>query len=302
MSTNEDAPAQPRPAWWGLGVGLASGILGLLPWLATGERLPLQNLWRTQTLPGDMPWALLPLSQYYLGWIVGLLVVPSLVAGVTVSALRRPDLRLWAGPGALVVQVVAVVQSLAVLVTGLRPTSLMVVYIGALAVTCALAVGVGHLVFWQVTSGERPRVAMGLVLAAVPLGYWLRGLWALLFGQFRVPVWLSLATDWVPAVLVGVVLAWCAWYGESRVGVWIGGVLVVWLVPSAIDATGTAVARNTASQGLGAALEAWAQTFGMLAGIQGPGPLAAGLAILLGLVGVIAARLRPRAATTRPQV
>lgn len=48
-----------------LALGAAAAIVGLIPWIITGMRLPLQNLWATDTRPADMPLALLPFSQYY---------------------------------------------------------------------------------------------------------------------------------------------------------------------------------------------------------------------------------------------
>lgn len=57
-------------AW--LLVGALVAVVGLLPWIVTGMRLPLQNRWAAETLPGDMPVALLPfnvgLALAWCGW------------------------------------------------------------------------------------------------------------------------------------------------------------------------------------------------------------------------------------------
>src|SRR6185312_2805072 len=47
-----------------LALGVAAGALGILPWLVGGGTLPLQNLWANNDMPNDMPFALLPVSQY----------------------------------------------------------------------------------------------------------------------------------------------------------------------------------------------------------------------------------------------
>jgi hypothetical protein len=70
------APAsRPINTWKWLGIGAASAVVGLLPWIITGMRLPLQNLWGTNTLPEAMPIGLLPFNQYAIPLIAGILVV-----------------------------------------------------------------------------------------------------------------------------------------------------------------------------------------------------------------------------------
>ncbi|TPW93097.1 hypothetical protein FJ656_35030, partial [Schumannella luteola] len=76
----ETEPPVRRPARWGgalasLGIGVAAALLGLLPWILTGMRLPLQNLWAFDALPEQMPVAWLPLSQYSVTFVLGILVV-----------------------------------------------------------------------------------------------------------------------------------------------------------------------------------------------------------------------------------
>ena len=63
--TAVDSSAAPRPAWVSLIVGIAASVLMLFPSWVGGGRLPLQNLWHEQAMPEDMPFSLLPLSQYY---------------------------------------------------------------------------------------------------------------------------------------------------------------------------------------------------------------------------------------------
>src|SRR5690606_40914719 len=46
-------------------IGVAAAVVGLLPWLLTGMRLPLQNLWSHPTSPEDMQHAQLVFNQYF---------------------------------------------------------------------------------------------------------------------------------------------------------------------------------------------------------------------------------------------
>jgi hypothetical protein len=57
----------------------------LLPWLITGAALPAQNL---GVVP-DQPVVLLPISQYFLASIVGLLVIGAALAGPAARILRH---------------------------------------------------------------------------------------------------------------------------------------------------------------------------------------------------------------------
>ena len=71
-----------------LAIGVLSAVVGLLPWLLTGMRLPLQQLWAAPALPESMPIAFLPLSQYTVTLIPGLLVTGATVAGIAMRATR----------------------------------------------------------------------------------------------------------------------------------------------------------------------------------------------------------------------
>ena len=50
--TTTDASARSLPWWAALLIGVGAALVGLLPWIITGMRLPLQNLWASSTLPG----------------------------------------------------------------------------------------------------------------------------------------------------------------------------------------------------------------------------------------------------------
>src|SRR3982750_3856529 len=118
-----------------LAIGAGAAIIGLLPWLMTGARLPLQNLWAANTLPAQMPIGLLPFSQYAATELVAVLVVGAAIAGIAGRAVpaRHPG---WAWlallGGVLVVQLIALVQTAVTVSRGLRPGSQSTWYLAAM--------------------------------------------------------------------------------------------------------------------------------------------------------------------------
>ncbi len=130
--------------------GMASAIAGLVPWLITGIRLPVQNLWSTTVFPGQMPFALLPFSQYALFLIAALIVVGS---GVVV-ALSFAAIALQSWLDALVLPfgvastepnlgLLAAIRFVPALVVGL-----VVVWAGIRSIGRMIAVIIGLLVLW----------------------------------------------------------------------------------------------------------------------------------------------------------
>ncbi|MDJ0378729.1 hypothetical protein [Cryobacterium sp. PH31-L1] len=87
-------------------VGMLAAIVGLLPWLVTGMHLPIQNLWAADSVPEDMPIALLPFSQYTITLVVAVVVTGSalavawcgLASGGRVAGAIVSFLALWIGP------------------------------------------------------------------------------------------------------------------------------------------------------------------------------------------------------------
>ena len=128
--------------------------------------------------------------------------------------------------------------------------------------------------------------------AMVPLNqYYLPVILALLivpglaFGPVNVPPAAYAVVRWLPGLLVGLVLVWCTLRGANRLGIWVVGVLVVWLVPAAFDAVSSAVAPNTARGGLGAVVDRALETIRSFAGPESQSLFGGVLALGLGLVG-----------------
>lgn len=216
-------------------LGLSAGLLGLAPWLTTGAQLPLQNLWATEATPGQMPFSLLPLSQYKLTTLVGLLTVGGAVAGFAVrlwAPLRRRLTTWCAAGGVLAVQATAVVQSFSTVDSGLAGGTESRIYVVGLLAGVIASVAAGLVALLLFASKSPTRVALGVGLMAVPLAAWAADWLFNIAGAANVPPAVPLAIRWLPAVLVGVALAWCGFRPLGRLWVWAVNLLLLWLVPA----------------------------------------------------------------------
>ena len=217
----EAAPPRPLDAWAWLGIGVAAAAVGLLPWIITGMRLPLQNLWAAGTLPADMPFALLPFSQYYITLVAALLVVGAAIAGVVARSTRarlgrRGFVALTAG--VLGAQLVAIVQTTTEVAPGLRPGGASLIYLAAVLAAALASFVVAALVLVLIARMPRAGALIGLSLAAVAAGWWVSALiipspglvsdlQSTLVGLVR----------WLPAILCGIAIAWCGVTSIGRV-------------------------------------------------------------------------------------
>lgn len=160
-----------RRPWFSLLAAVAASALMLFPPWVGGARLPLQNLWHEQTMPDDMPFALLPLSQYYAISIFGMVVLGGVLAGLVVRMLRLTP-RAPAALGVLAVHVVVAVQSFAVLAAGRGMTDgsaggREVLYFGGMLGGIVVAVLFAQLGFALCAGRSVALAALGLALSAV---------------------------------------------------------------------------------------------------------------------------------------
>lgn len=217
-------------------IGVGGGILGLLPWILGGARLPLQNLWVLSTMPDDMPLVLLPVSQYYVVVILAILLLGGVFAGLAVRIVaRRRALAVWpAALGVLAVHVVAIVESFGMTASGLALGSdpQAVIYLAGLLGGTVVVAALAQLGFWMTSHRSVGIAAFGVALAAVPFGEWL-GRWFLAFtGEVFPPVFLPAVVQWIPAIVVGLALAWCGVRPLQRLLVWAASLLALWLLPA----------------------------------------------------------------------
>lgn len=265
-----EPPARPDPRWGGalasLGIGLGSGLLGLLPWILTGMRLPLQNLWAVDALPDQMPVAWLPLSQYAVSYVLGLLVVGSAVAGIAARALRERLPR--AAPfsiaaGLLFVQVVAAAQAVNVLAAGLRDGSEASFYLAACVGVVAFGIAGGLLVFGLVARAPRAGAVVALTLAAIATGWWISGTLAQ-FGVTSSLIYdLAPLVTWTPPVLVGAAIAWGGIRTPGRIVAAVASLVLLWLVPAITTAVTSAVGSRALLREPGELLDYAANVFRM---------------------------------------
>lgn len=221
-------------------LGAACAACGLLPWLRTGARLPLQNLWSVSVPPDQMPRVLLPFSQYELTTLVGLLVIGAAFGGVVARAGRSRRRRVSVAAlfaGLLVAQLLALVQTSWVVHAGLSGMRVARAYLGALVGGSAAAVAVGVVVYWLIARAPRGGVLLGVGIAVVPFASWA--------SQLLVPdpavagagvLALLEAVRWVPAILLGAAVAWAGLGTVGRVFASLIGLLLLWLGPAAVTA------------------------------------------------------------------
>ncbi|GAB3617858.1 hypothetical protein GCM10027416_24150 [Okibacterium endophyticum] len=228
--------------------GAAAALIGLVPWLITGIRLPLQNLWAAQTPAEQMPIALLPFSQYQITTIIGLIVTGYAAAGITVRLSRAYHPRrvvLATACGALAVDVLAAVQTTVVVLSGLQQRTASHLYVAALLAVVVLAIIVGLLVLRLIATAQAPGAIIGLSLAALAVGLWLTALVApLTVMPTTLPTdareWLLSSVRWVPAVLVGLAIAWGGVRSRGRIIATVGSILILWVGPAAFTGVSAA--------------------------------------------------------------
>ncbi|WP_022888634.1 hypothetical protein [Agromyces italicus] len=259
-------PSATLPRWPFILIGVAAAAIGLLPWLITGMRLPLQNLWASETMPDDMPLVLLPFSQYRLSMIASLLVVGAAAAGITARSLRdrspRGGFALLLS-GVLLVDVVAIVQTATVVAAGLRDDTWSQFYLAAVLAVAVLALGVAVLVLWLIARAPRAGAMMGLAVAAVLISGWLHPLLApdpVFTGE---PAWLWAAVRWVPSVLVGAAIAWGGVGTVGRVAAALASLVILWVGPALITAVSAAAGTRVLAREPAEMLDYARRVFGM---------------------------------------
>lgn len=250
----QSGPRRRVPLWACIPIGLGAAAAGLLPWLVTGLRLPLQNLWESATAPGDMPLVLLPFSQYTLTLLFGLIVVGSAVAGI---AARAVDERLPRGGfsliavGVLGAQLAAIVQTSIVVREGLQERSASTLYLGALIVVCTVSFLIGLVALLLIARAPRAGALIGLTVGAIAAGPWVAGLVRpfLLTGSTDVTA-LVTGLQWVTPVLVGVAIAWTGVDTVGRVVAALVSLALLWIAPAALTGISSAAGSRVLAHDL----------------------------------------------------
>ncbi|UKF80677.1 hypothetical protein [Clavibacter californiensis] len=237
-----------RGALLGLAVGVAAAVLGLLPWILSGLRLPLQNLWAEDvTSAADMPIALLPFNQYTAGLLAGVILVGGGIAGAAARALRSrlPRRGSWlVVAGLLLVQVVALVQTATVTADGLgmddvsgavdrtgASISEAQVYLVAFVAGTAAMVLLAGIVAALIAHAPAGLAVAASAVPIVLLGGWLGGLVARgATGMLSDTAYAILPViSWVPPVVLGVAIALTGLRSVGRIVGSIVAVLLLWV-------------------------------------------------------------------------
>jgi hypothetical protein len=290
----------------GTGAGVGSAVVGLLPWIVTGMRLPLQNTWATPTTdPSDMPIALLPFSQYAVTTIAAVLLVGGAVTGIVVRVLRGRGVlgrsgSLAALGGLVGLQVVAVVETAVVTGAGMRmdgtpgtggEISASQLYVVALTVGSLVCVAVAAVTAALVARAAPAGALVALALAAVALGVWADALVVPpveAVGEGAAPVLAVLR--WLPAVAVGAAIAWT---GLRTIGQGIGAVValgILWTGAALVTAVSYALGSRVLLPYPVEMVSAGATVFVMAMGPAGATLLPVVVAVVIGVVGAVAVR------------
>lgn len=239
-----------QATWLSFALGVVCVGVGLAPWLLSGARLPLQNLWATQTLPDDMPRAMLPISQYHVVATFALLVAGAAMAGVAARLLQRrfSKLSVWhVWTGVLLAEVIAIAQSFWTLGLGLglgdqqRHPGPAAAYFAGMLVVTLLAAGLGMVSFWALSRTAAASVAVGAGLAVAPFSS-LAGSWISLS-----PI--SYPVSWIAYLLLGIALGLTGWQTKDQRRAWIVTAAVVIIAPALVAALSMTLASARTSRG-----------------------------------------------------
>jgi len=289
--------------WMSALLGVSAAVVGLLPWLIQGMRLPLQNLWAVEAAPDEMPLVLLPFSQYALTTEIGLMVVGAAVAGLLARLLRswlprRGTLSMFLA--LIVVQLGAIVQTSVVVQGGLQDRRDATFYLAAVAGVAVLAMLVGIAVFWLIARTPRAGALIGFAMAAVALAPWLSELvHPLLNPQYGTVEdfrrWQASVLRWVPATLVGLAVGWCGIRSVGRVIAVLVSFGLLWIVPALATAISYAAGSRVYAHDLQAMASAGIGVFRQAVTMpEIVVPSLAVAAIVAVLVGVVLRLLRRR--------
>lgn len=235
-----------------IALGAAGALFGLLPWLVQGAQLPLQNLWGTSTMPADMPFALLPFSQYYVPTIAAMLVVGAAIAGLTARAAPKMRARgWWVVLGVVLIQVIALAQTSIAVLAGLDGGSSAELYFRVLFALFAsftvLAAGVVTLCAIAPPAG----MLIGIALAAVLLPSWL-----LSFPYVAVLDSSAAVLRWAAPIAVGVAICIVGVSTAGRILATAASLLLLWLTPAIVTGVSSALgSRAILSDGPSEALD-----------------------------------------------
>lgn len=259
------APAhRVRRRWLFAAVGAVAAVAALLPWLLTGGRMPLQNLW--SEIPADIPFVLLPFHPYTATLTAALLLVGAAAAGIAGRGLgarwTRGGTLLLIG-GVLLVQGAAVIQGALTTRATLPDRSDADLYMTALTVGTVLALLVGLGILALIAHAPRAGAIVGLAVGALAAGTWLAAV-IVPFGSVpqEVPALLPLV-QWVSPVLAGAAIAWAGIGSAGRLVAALSAVVIVWVGPAVLTGVGYALGSRVLWNDPAGMIDGAIQVFGL---------------------------------------
>ncbi|WP_394941649.1 hypothetical protein [Psychromicrobium sp. YIM B11713] len=282
-------------------LGVAAGLLGLLPWLLSGSRLPLQNLWQLDTPPDAMPVSWLPLSQYLVIDLLSIIVTPAAIAALVLRGWKpvRRRLAIWCvALGLVAVQSTATIQSFSVLSTGidlgLRADRISQLYFYGLLIAVLGFILAGFAVLWLMVARKVAVASLGFGLVAVPVSSWITSWFDDLLPVGILPSGVVELGRWAPAVLIGLTLAWCGFKPASRIVIWVLNLMLLWFLPGLVTALSAALGTRVLRGDVPQTLELFGQVLvAALTSAEVIAPLLLSVIIaLLGALGLVLWRRR----------
>jgi len=281
--TSPDALGAPRPATLrtvhpvaAVSFGLLCALLGMLPWMVTGMRLPLQNLWESETLPESMPRALIPLSNYSVVVTSAILVVGAALGGLAVVIARVRGRAMSAGyvlAGVLGVQIGALAHAAWALGRGLESSSRANLYVGALVGAAALTIVIGIPILLGIARGHAAPATLAVATSAVALSAWLPALvFAFVPISAQVPLVVWRTIEWLPLVIAGIAIGWCGWKTAQRAIASVFSLVIIWVLPALATAVSYGIGSRIYLQFPEELFPASKQVFMMALGTAGQGP------------------------------
>jgi iron complex transport system permease protein len=309
--TTPDRPADrtiagARGALLALAVGIAAAVLGLLPWILAGLRLPLQNLWREEiTSAADTA-----------GLLAAVILVGGGIAGAAARALRTrlPRHGSWlVVAGLLLVHLVALVQTSVVTADGLGMDDVsaagnrtgagiseaqvyLVAFVVGTAATVLLAAVVAALV-------ARAPAGLAVAAAAVPvvlLREWLGGLLSPGDGGLLSDTAYAIlpVISWVPPVVLGVAIALTGLRSVGRVIGSVVAVLLLWLGTAVVIGVTYALGNRSLLRYPLELVQAGAGIGGDVLRDRGGALGQSAVAVVVGILGALVVRLVRRRAVS----